>query len=69
MNRRAFTDTLLNCYTTTEVLADGSHKITKFIEAVDVVGIEVNFRTLYEYVVENNSVYDGKIDKISYAQK
>lgn len=48
-----------------EVLADGSRKITKIIEAEGVNGTEVKYRTLYEYIVENNYIDEsGKVEVI-----
>ncbi len=53
-----------------EVLADGSRKITKIIEAVSVNGTEVKYLTLYEYIVENNYVdEDGKVHVIGHFEK
>lgn len=53
-----------------EVLADGSRKITKIIEAVGLNGTVVQYHTLYEYIVENNYVDDGgKVHVIGHFEK
>lgn len=53
-----------------KVMADGSRRISQIIEAEGVTGTKIKFRTLYEYIVDNNYAdTSGKIQVIGRFQK